>query len=238
MSPLSQELQISVKNFNEKINAIRGQFFSALDDFKKYYVYFNKNPEVNEFQNYYANSKGQLQTMSKDLFVTTNDIDKEIEDLEGKIKTMSALLKEEKGLNAKLTELINDIDNTHDGSDLLISDSKEIYNKKYYMNMWLIIGVIIVGILLIVLFKGKSGAISNAKSGAISNAKSGAISSAKSSAISNGANVSSKMGVGYFIVIAFVLLLAGSAYLSFGMAAIFVLGATIFFTLAIFIYLR
>jgi hypothetical protein len=229
MLPLSPELQITVKNFNEKINAIRGQFFSALDDFKKYYVYYNKNPEVNEFQNYYTNSKGQLQTLSKDLFVTTNDIDKEIESLEEKIKTMTALLKEEKGLNAKLMELINDIDNTHVGSDVLISDSKKIYNKKYYMNMRLIIGVIIVGILLVVLFKGKSDSIS----GAISSGKS----SGKSSAIS-GTNVGSKMGVGYFIIIAFVLLLAGSAYLSFGMAAIFVFGATIFFTLAIFIYLR
>ena len=147
--PLSQELQITVKNFNEKINAIRGQFFSALDDFKKYYVYFNKNPEVNEFQNYYANSKGQLQTMSKNLFVTTNDIDKEIEDLEAKIKTMSALLKEEKGLNAKLVELMDDIDNTNDSSNVLISDTKKIYNKKYYTNVRLIIGIIVVGILLV-----------------------------------------------------------------------------------------
>jgi len=225
MLPLSPELQITVKNFNEKISAIRGQFFSALDDFKKYYVYYNKNPEVNEFQNYYANSMGQLQTMSKNLFIVTNDIDKEIESLEEKITTMTTLLIEEKELNAKLIELINDIENTHVGSDVLISDSKKIYNKKYYMNMRLIIGLIIVGILLVVLFKGKNSTISGAISSATSSGKSGA-------------NVGSKMGVGYFIIIAFVLLLAGSAYLSFGMAAIFVFGATIFFTLAIFIYLR
>ena len=67
------------QQFDEKIDSIKEQFFSALDDFKKYYVYYNKNPEVNEFQNYYATSKGQLQTMSKDLFLTTNDIDKNIE---------------------------------------------------------------------------------------------------------------------------------------------------------------
>jgi len=67
------------KQFEEKINNIKNQFFSALDDFKKYYVYYNKNPEVNEFQNYYVNSKGQLQTMSRDLFMTSNNIDKNIE---------------------------------------------------------------------------------------------------------------------------------------------------------------
>ena len=230
--PLPQNLQISVKHFDEKINAIQSQFFAALDDFKKYYVYYNKNPEVNEFQNYYANSKGQLQTMSKNLFVTTNDIDKEIESLEQKIQTMSALLKEEKKLNDKLVELIKDIYNTHVGSEVLISDSKQIYNKKYYTNMELIIGVIIVGILLMVLFKGTSGATSAATSGATSAATRGIPRGATSAA------TASKMGAGYFIIIAFILLLGGSAYLSFGMAALFVLGATLFFTLAIYIYLK
>ena len=60
---MDTELFAGPEQNNEKINSIKTQFFSALDDFKKYYVYFHKNPEVTEFQNYYANSKGQLQTM-------------------------------------------------------------------------------------------------------------------------------------------------------------------------------
>ena len=47
-----EQLIGEAKQFNEKIVTIKSQFFSALDDFKKYYVYYNKNPEVNEFQNY------------------------------------------------------------------------------------------------------------------------------------------------------------------------------------------
>ena len=70
------------KQFEEKIDTIKTQFFSALDDFKKYYVYYNKNPEVDEFQNYYLNSKSQLQNMSRDLFLATNSIDKHIEQLD------------------------------------------------------------------------------------------------------------------------------------------------------------
>ena len=37
--------------FDEKINNIKTSFFSVLDDFKKYYVFYNKNPEVDEYQN-------------------------------------------------------------------------------------------------------------------------------------------------------------------------------------------
>ena len=93
------ENQVLIKQanqFNEQINNIKAQFFSALDDFKKYYVYYNKNPEVNEFQNYYTNSKSQLQTMSKDLFLTTNNIDKNIEFLDNEMLIISIKLEDEK----------------------------------------------------------------------------------------------------------------------------------------------
>ena len=76
---MENKLMGQAKQFDEKINTIKTQFFSALDDFKKYYVYYNKNPEVNEFQNFYINSKTQLQSMSRDIFLTTNNIDKNIE---------------------------------------------------------------------------------------------------------------------------------------------------------------
>jgi midasin (ATPase involved in ribosome maturation) len=141
------------KQFNEKINTIKSQFFSALDDFKKYYVYFNKNPEVNEFQNYYANSKGQLQTMSKELFLTTNNIHQNIEKLDEQMSSISVKLEEEEKLYKKLMELLQNFDNTHNGSEILIDDSKEKYNIQYYKNVELFIGIIIIIGLLSTLFK-------------------------------------------------------------------------------------
>jgi hypothetical protein len=148
-----QQLIGNSKQFNEKINTIKSQFFSALDDFKKYYVYFNKNPEVNEFQNYYANSRGQLQTMSRELFLTTNNIDKNIEELDVKVSTISVKLKEEEELYKKLMELLANLENTHDGSQILIDDSKRIYNIQYYKNVEIFIGIIIIIGLLSTLFK-------------------------------------------------------------------------------------
>ena len=68
--------------FNEKIITIKDSFFSALDDFKKYYVFYHKNPEVDEFQNFFANSKGQLQNLNSDMFLVTNNIQQNIKDLD------------------------------------------------------------------------------------------------------------------------------------------------------------
>ncbi len=130
--------------FADKINNIKTTFFSALDDFKKYYVYFNKNPEVNEFQNYYANSKGQLQTMSRDMFVTTNNIEKSIEDLNSQMEIVALKLEDEKKLNGELIKLISGLENTQNGSALMIDDSKEEYNLQYFKNWQYIISIAII----------------------------------------------------------------------------------------------
>ena len=144
----TQILIKQAKNFNEQINNIKSQFFSALDDFKKYYVYYNKNPEVNEFQNYYANSKSQLQTMSKDLFLTTNNIDKNIEILDNEMLDISIKLEKQKELHKEMTKLINNLQNTQNGSEILIDDSKTKYNLQYYKNIELFIGMLMVSGLL------------------------------------------------------------------------------------------
>jgi hypothetical protein len=141
------------QEFNEQINNIKKQFFPALDDFTKYYVYLKKNPEVNEFQNFYANSKLQLQTMSKDLFLITNNIHKMIEEIDKRVSSISIKLQDEEELYNKLMELLENIDNTQDGSQILNNDSKKKYNDLYYKNIEIFIGIIIGIILLVKLFK-------------------------------------------------------------------------------------
>jgi len=143
------------KQFNEKINTIKQQFFSALDDFQKYYVFFNKNPEVNEFQNYYSISKGQLQTMSRNLFLTTNDIEKNIESLDKQMSLISLKLEDEKNLNKEMSELIANLENTQNGSETMIDDTKTRYNIQYMKNWELFIGILFTGFFLGSIFKNK-----------------------------------------------------------------------------------
>jgi hypothetical protein len=145
------------KQYDEKIAAINTQFFSALDDFKKYYVYYHKNPEVNEFQNYFANSKGQLQTLSNNLLTTTNAINKNINTLNSNMILVSAKLENEKKLNKELTKVLTNLENTQNGSEILIDNSKFEYNEQHYYNWELIAGIVIVGGLLSKLFAPTNG---------------------------------------------------------------------------------
>jgi hypothetical protein len=129
--------------FDEKIKNIKNSFFSALDDFKKYYVYYNKNPEVDEYQNFFATSKGQLQGLNSEIFLVTNNIQKNIKNLDEEMKIISNKLKDEKDLNEELLKLINKIQTTEDGSATMIHDAKEEYNIQYYKNWELFIGILV-----------------------------------------------------------------------------------------------
>ena len=148
MDSSKQEFIEEANQFNEKINTINAQFFSALDDYKKYYVYYNKNPEVTEFQNYYANSKGQLQSLSKELVTTTNNINKSIESLDAEMSSNAIQLEREKKRNKELTKLVFNLENTQNGSEILIDDTKVNYNIQYYKNWELIAGILVTGIML------------------------------------------------------------------------------------------
>jgi hypothetical protein len=136
-------MDLKANKFNEKIKTIKDSFFSALDDFQKYYVFFNKNPEVDEYQNFFANSKGQLQGLNSDMFLVTNNIQSKIKDLDADMQVTSNKLKAEKDLNGELLTLINRIQTTQDGSAIMIDDAKDEYNILYYKNWELFIGILI-----------------------------------------------------------------------------------------------
>jgi hypothetical protein len=86
--------------------------------------------------------------MSKDLFLTTNNIDKNIEDLDNEMLNISIQLEKEKKLNKEMSELINNLQNTQNGSEILIDDSKTKYNIQYYKNVEIFIGILILSGLL------------------------------------------------------------------------------------------
>jgi len=132
------------KQFEEKINTTKSSFLSALDDFKKYYVFYHKNPEVDEYSNHFVNSKGQLQTLSGEMFTTTNIIQKNIEDLNEIMTDISEKLTKEKELYQRLEKMAASLNSTESGSNILISDAKKEYSINYYKNFSLFVGILFI----------------------------------------------------------------------------------------------
>ena len=137
------------KYFEEKINSINSSFLSALDNFKKYYIYYQQNPDVDEYSDNFLNTKSQLQKLSSNMFSITNNIETSIEKLDNNISDISVKLTKEKETNKKLEKLLNSLKGTEKGADMLISDSKIEYNLVYFKNIEIFIGILFILALLV-----------------------------------------------------------------------------------------
>jgi hypothetical protein len=140
----SEERKIQIFHYNETINAIKSQFFSALDDFQKYYVFYHKNPEVESYQLNFEKSKIQLQNSNNQLTQLTCNINNIIQTLDLDMEEVVKMLEAERLLNIKLTNTLNDLETTQNGSETLIDDYKEKYNEQYYKNFQLYVGIILI----------------------------------------------------------------------------------------------
>ena len=62
-------------DLQNKITALQEKLPAVLDDFKKYYVFFNKNPTYSEYQTIYENLTSNLNSITNELLTITNDVE-------------------------------------------------------------------------------------------------------------------------------------------------------------------
>ena len=131
-------LREKLKTLNEKLPPI-------LDDFKKYYVFFNKNPEYPEYQNIFENVKNNLNTLNSDLFVLSNEVDVSTDKINKQLFILNKLIKQEKEKNRKLKKELGIIDHKNNAAIELIYDYKKIYKSEYLRNWSLFFCIIVIG---------------------------------------------------------------------------------------------
>ena len=143
--------------FLSQINTLKEKLPSILEDFVKYYIFYNKNPEYN--QQMFDNIKGNLQNINSELFMTSNNVDKSTETINDRLQKINISITKEKIKNKQLKRKLGIVEKKYNGSDELISDYKEIYNLDYLNNFALFCGVILLGSIMSLKFRGGSSAI-------------------------------------------------------------------------------
>jgi len=131
-------------NYINSLNTVNKNFFIILDDFNKYYIMYNKNPEVNEYQQTFFNIKSQLQSTIYQLFTINNNIQTTINNINDKIQNINIEIQKEKRKNLDLKKSFKNVDNKNASSNIMIRNHKELYNNKYYYNVTLFVGIIII----------------------------------------------------------------------------------------------
>lgn len=133
---------VNFKKYETKITNLKTQFFSLLDDFQKYYIFYNKNPENDEYQKMYSDIKGNVQSSISELFSITNELELKTEDINNNIQTVKTSLDSEKQTNTNLKKRIGYMDGITQGSVILNDTTKELNTEQYVFIIVLCIGII------------------------------------------------------------------------------------------------
>jgi len=130
---------------DSKIKAITDQFPSLLDDYKKYYVLANQYPDVPEYQQFLNGVEQEIQSKLnsvKTLVRTTEQqtiaLNQSVIELKTGVETQKALY----------TTLVNQSGNLNDerlGAATMNSDKKTMYNKQWWFNVEMIVGILWAG---------------------------------------------------------------------------------------------
>jgi hypothetical protein len=126
-----------------KLETTTQKFNSSLDDFSSSYLNYKMYPEYNEYRQIYANAQGVIDSLQAEVFISTNDVEKNIENLNTFIKNLNAKITIEKTKQATLTSELSGVNSDSNGSGLLTIQSKTLYFDKYVYNITLIVGILI-----------------------------------------------------------------------------------------------
>jgi len=136
------------EQFTEKLQVLQEQLPAILEDFKKYYIFYNKNPEYDEYRQMYENMKNNLNKINSDLFVLSNDVSSNTDELNKQLFYLNDLIEQEKQKNKMLKRKLGIVENKSNAADEMITNFREIYESDYLRN-WGLFGCIIVGGLVI-----------------------------------------------------------------------------------------
>jgi len=133
--------------YKEELNVLNEKFYSILDDFKKYYIFFNKNPEVDEYQQMFSNIKDNIESINSKLFTINTNLQQTIDDINIKIQQINVEIQKEKTKNTELKNNVGIVNNKRTSSGILIDNYKELYNNTYYFNITIVFGILILSFL-------------------------------------------------------------------------------------------
>jgi hypothetical protein len=131
-------------NIEYKLNTINDKFYSALDDFSNSYINYKMFPGQNEYQQIYLNAKGIIESLQADVFIATNEVQNNIDNLTDLISDLNTKISSEKSKNTLLKSKLNEVSSDSNGSGLLLNESLTLYFNKNLSNITMTIGIIIV----------------------------------------------------------------------------------------------
>jgi len=141
--------------FHEKLDALTNSLPGILDQFKKAYLFYNKRPQNTEYQQIYESSKSNLSNFNSDVFLLSNNIEQNTEQLNYMLLKLNMLIENEKQINKELKHKISVVENKETAANELISDYKTLYGLNYTKNWGLFLSILISSYAIYKVYKNK-----------------------------------------------------------------------------------
>ena len=135
------------KYYIEKLNEQNINFFIVLDELIKMYSSYKSNPDYPEYQNMFAVDMGNFQKSKQELFLLKNSIENDSNTLNKNVIKMNKMIDLLENQNKNLREKYNISSDDIHSSEGLIDQKQELYNEKILNLIFLIVGVISVGVM-------------------------------------------------------------------------------------------
>lgn len=131
------------EQYIEKLNQLNGSVNLILDEFKKIYVVSKMNPDIQEYQQQYANIISNINQIQSSLFTISNNVQANIDDISQKLKSLNLLIEKEKTTNKTLKKKLGIIEHNNNAATEMIYNYKQIYNMNYLRNWALFLSTVL-----------------------------------------------------------------------------------------------
>ena len=132
--------------FTERVKTLQQQLPPILDDFNKYFVLYNKTPNYPEYENMFNNIKKNLNSLGSSLFMVSNDVDSNIDNINEVFKRLDILINRERKRNRELKRKLGIVETEANSSKEMIHDYNEMYDDDYLRNWGLFLSTVVVGV--------------------------------------------------------------------------------------------
>jgi hypothetical protein len=144
-----------IETYYEKIDGNIRQFFSTISEFIPSHITSLVYPDNYQYSNTSKTNKALVEKVIGDLYMINNNIKSNISDIKNKNSKLETDLKSQETSHTKLLGEYQDKVSINNGSDVLFNESVDLYKMQYLINIFIIIGVIILIISLYQIYKNK-----------------------------------------------------------------------------------
>ena len=133
------------EKFSQKLESLKQQLPHILDDYNKYSVLYNKNPDYNEYQQSFNRIQGNLNQLNSELFMLSNNVQSETDNINKYLNQINTLISIEKTTRTDLKKQLGNIESENNATTEMIINYKEMYNNDYLRNWGLLLSIVLAG---------------------------------------------------------------------------------------------